>query len=56
MPTIGKLIHGFRADTRGTTAIEYATIASIIALALVVALPGFSASVGALFSTVASAF
>jgi len=41
--------------TSGTTAIEYATIASVIALALLVCLPGFSAAVGALFASVVGA-
>ncbi len=56
MTKIGKLIRRFRADTCGATAVEYAMIASVITLVLVAVLPGFSASVGALFSTVASAF
>ena len=56
MMKIGKLIRRFRADTRGATAVEYAMIASVITLVLVSVLPGLSAGVGALFSSVASAF
>ena len=56
MMKIGKLIRRSWADTRGATAIEYAMIASVIALVLVAVLPGLSGAVGALFSTVASGF
>ena len=51
-----KLLRRFQVNESGTTAIEYATIASVIAVALFVALPGFSASVGALFTAVLNAF
>ena len=50
------LLHRFQVDAQGATAIEYAMIASVIALALVLCLPLFSASVGALFATVVAAF
>ena len=50
------LLCRFQVDSSGTTAIEYATIASVIAVALLVALPSFSASVGALFTAVLNAF
>ena len=56
MSKLFKLARRFQADARGATAIEYAMIASVIALALLVALPGFSASVGALFAAVVAAF
>ena len=56
MTQLFKLLRRFQADARGTTAIEYAMIASVIAFALLIALPGFSASVGALFAAVVTAF
>ena len=49
------LLHRFHADKSGATAIEYAMIASVIALALVLCLPGFSAAVGGLFTAVLNA-
>jgi Flp pilus assembly pilin Flp len=56
MMKIGKLIRRSWVDTHGATAIEYAMIASVVALVLVLVLPGLSGAVGALFSTVSSAF
>jgi len=50
-----KLARRFNTDTSGATAIEYAMIASVMALALFFCLPGFSAAVGVLYTTVASA-
>ena len=49
------LLRRFHADKSGATAIEYAMIASVIALALVLCLPGFSAAVGGLFTAVLNA-
>jgi len=56
MTTVIKLARRFTADIGGSTATEYAMIASVIALALLAALPGLSTSVGGLFSGIASAF
>ena len=56
MTKVFKLVRRFKADASGATAIEYAMIASVIAFALLIALPGFSASVGALFTKVVAAF
>ena len=50
-----KLARRFQADRSGATAIEYAMIASVMALALFFCLPGFSASVGALYTAVVAA-
>ena len=51
-----KLLRRFQVDASGATAIEYATIAATMAVALLIALPGFSASVGALFTAIVNAF
>jgi len=51
-----KLARRFNTDTSGATAIEYAMIASVMALALFFCLPIFSGSVGALYTAVAAAF
>ena len=56
MTQLFKLVRRFQADAQGASAIEYAMIASVIAAALLIALPGFSASVGALFAAVVAAF
>lgn len=56
MTKIFKLVRRFQTDATGATSIEYAMIASVIAFALLIALPGFSASVGALFAKVVAAF
>ena len=56
MTTVIKLARRLKVDVGGSTATEYAMIASVIALALLAALPGLSTSVGGLFSGIASAF
>lgn len=56
MTKVFRLVRRFRADADGSTATEYAMIAFVIAFALLAVLPGFSASVGALFSSVVAAF
>jgi len=50
------LARRFQADNSGATAIEYALVASVMALALFLCLPAFSAGVGALFDAVAAVF
>ncbi|MBI1211353.1 MAG: Flp family type IVb pilin [Alphaproteobacteria bacterium] len=50
-----KLARRFQADTSGTTAVEYAVIAFVMAFALLACLPFFSSSVGALFASVVGA-
>jgi len=45
-----KLFNKLARDTKGATAIEYGLIAAFIALAIVVALPGISKSLGGTFN------
>lgn len=48
-------IRAFGADTQGATAIEYAMIASLIAVAIVGTLTVLSGSVSGMYSTIAGA-
>ncbi len=50
------LLRRFQADDSGATAIEYAMIAATMALALLACLGALSGSVGAMFTSVVSAF
>ena len=45
---------GFKADKRGATLIEYALVTSIMAFALMAALPLFSSATGNLYSKVSN--
>ena len=53
---LARNIRGFLADRRGTTAIEYAIMASGIALALVATMALVSDRVLALYETIVAAF
>ena len=50
-----KLLNKLASDRKGATAIEYGLIAAFIALAIVVALPGISKSLGSTFNSVNAA-
>jgi len=52
MHTISSFVH----DTSGATSIEYAAIASAVAVAIVAAVQGLGSKVNALFISVSTAF
>ncbi len=52
----GRLIRGFAADQRGATAIEYAMIASGVAVAIAAIVFSLGSSVKGLFTTVNNAY
>lgn len=55
MQTIHRTLTKLRSDVRAVTALEYAMIASLIAVACVTIVTGLGTSVSTVFSTVSSA-
>ena len=54
--TVKEFFFHFLYSDRGTTSIEYAVIASLVAVAIVLAVTNLGASVMALFSQVANSY
>jgi Flp pilus assembly pilin Flp len=50
----GGLIAGWRGDRRGVTAVEYAIIAGIMVVALVVSVPFIAPSITSIFNNVST--
>ena len=56
MPAMTKLLHRFMLCRRGVTAIEYALIASLIAIVIVSAVSAVGTQLSSSFTHIASAF
>lgn len=52
---VAKMFSAFKADTRGVTALEYAMIAALIAVACVTIINGLGTQLSTTLSTVSSA-